>query len=275
MSGADFFDVVEINSYSHGHDRIDRNQARADFAAIQTALRQAGVAIHQTPSPPDCQDAIFTANWGLVRGDTAVLSSLPPQRQAETPYAEAALRSLGKRIIKPPYRFSGQGDALPIGNTLFVGSHYRTDPRMHQFLADQLGYDVISLEAVPERNAAGQPVINQLTGWPDSFFYDLDLAISILTPNLIAWYPGAWTEESAAKIRATPFQKIEVTRQEAVEEFACNLVSSGHTVIMSAQAPKLAAAITAHGLNVIPVDVRELSKGGGFIRCTTLTLDNY
>jgi N-dimethylarginine dimethylaminohydrolase len=273
MSDADYFVDTGINSHSNGTEPVVQSRALADVRGISEALARAGVKIEKVPAPPDCPDGIFTANWGLNRGDTVILSSLPPQRQGEQPYAEAALRNLGKRLVKPPYRFSGQGDALPCGDLLFAGSNYRTDPRMHQFLADELGFEVIGVEAVPELAPDGTPVINRISGWPDSFFYDLDLGICVLRPDLIAWYPGAWTEESQDKIRATSVEKIEVTKTEAMN-FACNLVSTGSTVVMGKAAPKLKAAIESHGIEVTPVDVVELCKGGGFIRCTTLTLDN-
>lgn len=274
MSGADYFDVVDLNAYSHNISDVDRNKAIDEHRAIRTAIESAGVNVIKIDPPADCQDGIFTANWGLCRGDTVILSSLPNARQAEEPYAEQVLRDLGKKIIKAPYRFSGQGDALPVGNYLLAGTSYRTDPRMHQFVADQLGYEVISLQTIPELDANGQPVTNPVSGWPDSFFYDIDLAISILRPDLIAWCPEAFTPESQEKIHALPLEKIEVPIEEAEKGFACNLLSTGETVIMSAHAPRLQASIESHGLKTITPEVSELGKGGGYIRCTTLTLDN-
>jgi N-dimethylarginine dimethylaminohydrolase len=274
MSGAQYFDVTSpINAYYKDAVTVDKDRALTDFANIQAGLTRAGFQIIKTDAPKGCQDGIFTANWGLCRQDTVVMSSLPLPRQLEEPHAESILRNLGMRIIKAPYRFSGQGDALPIGNTLFAGSTYRTDTRMHQFLHDELGYDVISLQAVPARDSAGNEVTNKVTGWPDSYFYDLDLGISVLSPELMAWYPAAWTPESQDKIRATPFKKIEVEKDEAMQ-LNCNLISSGHVVVTGKHGPKLKAAMESHGLSVITVDVQELGKGGGFIRCTTLTLDN-
>jgi N-dimethylarginine dimethylaminohydrolase len=274
MSGAEYFSVQELNPYSNAADQPEVARSITEHATIQRALESAGVTVTKVEAPAGCQDGVYTANWALVRGDTAILSSLPGPRQPEQPYAERTLRDLGKRIVKAPYRFSGQGDALSCGNLLFTGSNFRTDPRMHKFLADELGFKVISLQTVPERDPQGRPVTNKLTGWPDSFFYDLDLAISILSPNLIAWCADAFEPESQAKIRAlTKLEKIEVSYDEAVLGFACNLVSTGHTVVMSAHAPKLKAGIKAHGLATITPNIRELAKGGGYIRCTTLTLD--
>lgn len=275
MSGANYFsDEFAINAHMNSQIAVDVDRAKAEHANIRKAFEQAGIKVIKTAAPENCQDGVYTANWGLCRGNKVVLSSLPNKRQAEEPYAKRALRLLGKQIFTPPYRFSGQGDALPCGNLLFCGSHYRTDPRMHQFLAKHLGYDVISLQTIPELDQAGQPKINAITGWPDSFFYDLDLALSVLRDDLIAWCPEAFLPESQAKIRAlSNLEKIEVSFDEA-KAFACNLVSTGETVIMSARAPKLKAAIEAHGLKTITPEITELAKGGGYIRCTSLTLDN-
>lgn len=274
MSGADYFDVVELNAYSIGVSKVDRAKVAGEFASIKAALEQAGVEVVKVTAPAGCQDGIFTANWGLCRGDTAVLSNLPGPRKAEEPYVKKVLSDMGKRVVEAPYHFSGQGDALPCGPYLLAGSNYRTDPRMHDFLAKELGYEVVSLEAIPERDAQGQPVINALSGWPDSFFYDIDLAISVLRDDLIAWCPEAFTPDSQAKIRALPLDKIEVSFSEAQQGFACNLVSTGETVVMSAHAPELKANIEARGLKTITPEITELAKGGGYIRCTTLTLIN-
>lgn len=275
MSGVDYFAVEELNPYSDKAVQPDKFKTAGEFLAIQQALEAAGVTIVRADAPEGCQDGIYTANWGLCRNDKAILSSLPNMRAAEEVYAREALEAEGLEVIPAPYLFSGQGDALPCGNLLFAGQTYRTDPRMHQFIADELGFEVVGLETVPELDANGEPVTNSITGLPNSYFYDIDLAISILTPKLIAWCPDAFTPASQAKLRSlTAVDKIEVELDEAMKGFACNLVSTGETVIMSNRAPKLQAAIEAKGLKVVMPEITELAKGGGYIRCTTLTLDN-
>jgi N-dimethylarginine dimethylaminohydrolase len=59
-----------------------------------------------------------------------------------------------------------------------------------------------------------------------------------------------------------------------MQGFACNLVSTGDTVVMSAHAPHLQRALEAEGLKTVTPEIDELVKGGGYIRCTTLTLSN-
>lgn len=275
MSGAEYFnDNFAINPYMDAEVPVNTELATAEHTAVAAALETAGITIERHPAPEGCQDGVYTANWALVRGNKAILASLPNARQAEQPHAKKALDELGFEVIDAPYRFSGQGDALACGNYLFMGSEYRTDPRMHQIVADTLGYDVISLQTIPQLDENGQPQINTYSGWSDSFFYDIDLAVSILRDDLIAWCPEAFTPESQEKLRAVPIEKIEVSLDEAMKGFACNLVSTGETVVMSAHAPQLKAAIEAKGLKTITPEIQELAKGGGYIRCTTLTLSN-
>ena len=188
----------------------------------------------------------------------------------------------GKTVVHVPegLRFSGQGDALPCGNFLFAGQGYRSDAAAQTFAAKALGYNLIQLQTLPQIGKDGRAAINLSSGWPDSFFYDIDIALSILRfprgnePGLIAWCPEAFTPESRAVMRAfNQVEKIEVSLAEAQHAFACNLVSTGETIVMSDRAPALRAAIEARGLQVITPYVQELLKGGGFIRCTSLTLD--
>ena len=279
MSGAEYFtDEFAINAHMDAKVPVDRQKAIAEHHAIAAALEQAGIKIIKVPAPKDCQDGVYTANWALVRGNKALLSNLPNKRQAESAYAEQALVSLGKEIIRLPeeIHFSGQGDALPCGNRVFVGSNYRTSieawPKIHEIL----GFEVIGLQTIPKRTlfGLGKRVVNKETGWPDSYYYDIDLALAVLRDDLIAYCPDVFVPSSRKLLTSLPIDKIIVDRREATNGFACNLISTGEIVIMSSRAPKLKAAIEDKGLKTITPEVSELGKGGGYIRCTTLTLDN-
>lgn len=279
MSGADYFRVEEaINPYMHAGEPVDTAQAIAEHQSIKQALETAGTKVIQIPAPSHSQDGVYTANWALVRGKKAVMSRLPAARKSEEAYAAQVLQDLGKEIIIVPdeLHFSGQGDSLPCGNYLFAGSQYRSDPRAQQFVADRLGYELIQLQAIPQRSlfGIGPAVINASSGWPDSFFYDIDIALAVIRPDLIAWCPAAFTKHSQQLLRSLPIEKIEVSLHEAKQAFACNLVSTGNTVVMSDRAPQLQAALESRGIKTLRPNIRQLIKGGGYIRCTTLTLDN-
>lgn len=283
MSGADFFaNDQPINPYYHD-ESVDVQAATSEHDAINAALQSAGVNVISVAAPPTSQDGVYTANWALVRGDTAVLARLPNARKSEEDWAENILQDLGKTVIRVPedWHFSGQGDALPCGNYLFCGSTYRSDEAAQEFAAHTLGYDRIQLRTVPQLDESGNPTINASSGWPDSFYYDIDLALAIIKPpvgdekGVIAYCPEAFTRESQAKLAAlTDVEKVIVSEQEAREAFACNLVSTGQTVVMSATAPNLKAELERRGLTVITPVIRELAKGGGYIRCTSLSLNS-
>ncbi|HZJ34789.1 MAG TPA: arginine deiminase-related protein [Candidatus Angelobacter sp.] len=282
MSDAKNFSTDQpINPYYH-HESIDYDKAIQEHTAVRELLIQAGVKVVTVPSPIDCQDGVYTANWALVRGDKAVLASLPNARQNEEAYAEKILTDLGKTVVRLPdgLKFSGQGDALACGNFLFCGSGYRSDSEAQKFVAETLGYERIQLQAVPQCDSAGNAIINQASGWADSFFYDIDMAIAIIkapTDNqkgLIAYCPEAFMPDSRellAKFDAV--DKITVSIDEAKNDFATNLISTGETVVMSAHAPQLSEELRRHGLTVLTPEIAEIAKGGGFIRCMTLTLD--
>lgn len=277
---ANFSNEQPINPYYHV-ESIDRATAQAEHDHIRELLTQAGVEVVSVASPADCQDGVYTANWALVRGNKAVMSRLPNARKAEEAYARQVLASMGLEVVTLPerLRFSGQGDALPCGDLLFCGSGYRSDEEAQAIVADTLGFTRIQLQTVPQLDENGQPVINHSSGWADSFYYDIDLALSILrVPDasqrgLIAYCPEAFTPESQAVLASLDsVEKIIVSEQEAKEAFACNLVSTGSTIVMSAHAPIFSRELEARGFTLLKPEIHELLKGGGYIRCTTLTL---
>lgn len=274
VSGAEFFaDEFKINPY-YNDSLIDREKAIAEHNAILDCFREAGIELIKCDAPANCQDGVYTANWALAKDGKAVMSRLPQARKAEEPYAEARLKELGYEIFHVPGEmlFSGQGDSLRCGEYLFAGSGYRSEPEAQQFVAQTLGLKLVQLHAKPKTNPDGSEFINPVTNHADSFFYDLDLALSIINDHTIAYCPEAFDEESIAKIEATPVDKILVDYTECTEGFACNLVSTGKHVIMSNKAPKFQAELEKRGLICLTPDVTELKKGGGYIRCISLWL---
>lgn len=283
MSSARFLDNEQpINPY-YTLDAIDTEQAQAEHDTIRKLLMEAGVEVRIVEAPSSSQDGVYTANWALIRDGKAVLARLPQARKSEEAWAERLLQEAGLEVIRVPedWHFSGQGDALPCGNYLFCGSAYRSDERAQAFAAHTLGYERVQLQAKPQLDTAGNAVTNLSSGWPDSFYYDIDLALSIIRPpskdkkGLIAYCPEAFTEESQRLLEEFDgVEKIQVSEHEAKQAFACNLVSTGETVVMSAQAPILKTDLERCGLKVVTPEITELSKGGGYIRCTTLSLND-
>lgn len=275
VSGADYFtDDYKINPY-YTETKINREKAIAEHARIVECFREAGIEIIKVDPPKGCQDGVYTANWAIVKDGIAVMARLPEARKGEEAYARKKLEEQGIKTYLVPenYLYSGQGDSLRCGKYLFAGRGYRSDPEAQTFVADKLGLELIQVHANPQLNADGSIHINPATNHADSFWYDLDLAISIIDEHTIAYCPGALDEESNKKLEAIQdLDKIIVDYDECTKGFACNLVSTGKHVIMSANAPKLKSTLEARGLICITPEITELLKGGGYIRCISLWL---
>lgn len=274
VSGADYFaDTYEINPY-YNQSKIDVQKAVAEHNLILDCFKQAGIELIKVNPPKDCQDGVYTANWALVKDGIAVMARLPEARKAEEAYAKARLEEQGIKTVLVPdgYLFSGQGDSLRCGKYLIAGRGYRSDPEAQQFAAETLGLELVQLHAKPQLNEDGTKHINPVTNHADSFWYDLDLAVSVIDDHTIAYCPDALDEESNRKLEALDLDKIIVDLEECTKGFANNLVSTGKHVIMSNKAPKLQAELEKRGLICLTPDVTELKKGGGYIRCVSLWL---
>ncbi len=287
MSGADYFnDEFAINAQMDSNVKVDVAAAIKEHESIKNAFIQAGIEVKQVQPPSTSQDGVYTANWALIRSGKALMARLPNKRKSEEAYAKQALEDLGLQILIMPEhveRFSGQGDALPCGGTVFTQSPFRTTKDAHPYIKSLLGFnEVISLETKPKRwFRFGPAKINKITGWPDSPTYDIDLALAVLKwpegnqKGLIAYCPDLF-KSTSSKLLANYDQvdKIIVSKHEALTAFCLNLVSTGEIVVLNSNAPKFQADLESHGLKTITLDLPELRKGGGSIRCSSLTLDN-
>lgn len=275
VSGADYFaDDYKINPY-YTNSGIDRKKAIKEHAEIINCFEKAGIKITKVTPPVNCQDGVYTANWAIVNNNIAIMSRLPKARKNEEPYAEETLKKLGYEIIKVPenYLFSGQGDCLKCGKYLFAGSGYRSDREAQKFVSEILGLELIQLHTIPQLDKNGNPYENPVTHHADSFFYDLDLALSIISENCIAYCKEAFDKESQEKLaNLKEIEKIVVSLDEATKGFACNLVSTGKTIIMSNHAPILKHELESRGYICLTPEVSELKKGGGYIRCISLAI---
>jgi N-dimethylarginine dimethylaminohydrolase len=287
MSGAEYFsDQFAINALMDSAIPVDKDNAVAEHNSIREALESIDVKVIKVDSPPNLQDGVYTANWALIKNNVALMARLPEKRNGEEAYALKHLQAQGLKTTALPQSvksFSGQGDCLVCGDIVFGQSPYRTSKEAHPFLKSVLGFrKVIALQTKPSRLFRFGPAKkNSITGWPDSPTYDLDLAIGVLKwpmdnqKGLIAWCPGVFTRRSRKIMDDfNEVDKIEVSKEEATKAYALNLVSTGIAVVMNHGAPKFKAEIESYGLKVITLKLPELKKGGGSIRCSTLTLDN-
>jgi N-dimethylarginine dimethylaminohydrolase len=202
-------------------------------------------------------DMVFTANAGLVRGKSVVLSKFRyKERAGEEPYFKEWFRSSGYSVVEVTQgAFEGEGDALFAGDTLFCGYGFRSDRAAHEEVAAHVN--------------AKRLVAVQLQ---DPRFYHLDTCFCPLTPQLALVHPGAFNAADLALLEQS-IELIRVPPQDAVQ-FVCNAVVLGTDVVLPAGCVATYQALAARGYTAYPVALSEFIKAGGAAKCLSLKLDN-
>jgi N-dimethylarginine dimethylaminohydrolase len=63
-----------------------------------------------------------------------------------------------------------------------------------------------------------------------------------------------------------------IADREDAEAFGLNLVSDGRHVVLNAEAMNMADKLAAAGYQPIPVELSELKRGGGSVKCAVAEL---
>ncbi|MEA2195398.1 MAG: ornithine--oxo-acid transaminase, partial [Solirubrobacteraceae bacterium] len=225
--------------------------------ALRAAFEAAGAGVELIDALPGLPDLVFTANLGLVDGETFIPARMRhPERRAESAHAERwfaqrgyAIRHLGADVVQ-----EGAGDALLFDGTLVGGYRTRSSASSYVELARMVDARILPVELADER------------------FYHLDIVFCPLDSSSALVALDKLDEESARLIRALVPDPIVLTADEAAA-FSANAVVVGRTVVMPACSPRLERELRARGWDPVVVDVSEFIKAGGGPRCLTLALD--
>jgi N-dimethylarginine dimethylaminohydrolase len=103
--------------------------------------------------------------------------------------------------------------------------------------------------------------------------YHLDLSFCPLDETRAIIAPAAWDAAGRCTVEALVPDPLVIDEAEAFT-FCANSVVVDDVVVMPAGVPvRVARRLERWGFTVATVDVSELHKGGGSIRCMTLPLD--
>ncbi len=156
------FDVsYAINPWMDVSIPVDRERAQRQWDALVATYGAAGAEIELLEPQPGLPDLVFTANLGIVDGDTFIAARMRhPERRPETAHAERwfrehgfAVRTLGEDVVQ-----EGAGDALPFGDTLVAGHRARSSASAYVDLARLVEGAILPVEL------------------PDPRFYHVDIA---------------------------------------------------------------------------------------------------
>ncbi|WP_408632860.1 dimethylargininase [Myceligenerans pegani] len=272
MCPPEHFDVVyAINPWMDTSVPVDTGRALAQWETLKQAYETRGHTVDVIDPEPGLPDMVYAANGGIVVGGQALAARFTyPERAKEGPAYDAwftgpAARARGITSAgQSGETQEGEGDLLLVGDTLLAGHGFRTTRAAHEEAARRLGLaeqgiDVVPLELVDPR------------------YYHLDTALAVLdtgeTGNapLLAYLPGAFTPASRATLERLYPDAILASDDDAAV-LGLNVVSDGKHVFLTDRAGRLADDIAAAGFDVVPVDLSELFKGGGSVKCCTLEL---
>lgn len=256
MCPPDYFTVeYAINPWMNPAQPVDVTAAAGQWQQLKEAYIALGHAVRIIPAQAGLPDMVFAANGATVIGGKVLGSRFTfAERAAEGPAYMDWFRASGYQTVREPRCVNeGEGDIIYGVRAIFAGYGFRTDEAVRDEVADLFGLPVITLRLVDPR------------------FYHLDTALTILTQDTAAYFPGAFDDAGRAAL-AGHFREL----IEAKEEDACvlglNAISDGRHVVMPEQAGALAAQIRTAGFDVVTVNMSEFMKAGGGPKCCTLEL---
>ncbi len=249
-----------INPWMEGNiHRSSRDRALTQWTQLYQVL-QKYVQVDLVEPQPGWPDMVFTANAGLILGNTVVLSRFfHPERQGEEPHFHKWFADQGYKVHLLPdsLPFEGAGDALidRSGGWLWAGYGFRSELDSHPYLAAWLDVEVLSLRLVDRR------------------FYHLDTCFCPLTDGYLLYYPPAFDTYSnrLIELRVPPEKRIVVSEADAVN-FACNTVNIDKIVVMNKVSEGLHKLLADRGFTVVETPLTEFLKAGGAAKCLTLKL---
>ena len=259
MCAPTHFDVLyAINPWMDPSVPTDTDKAVSQWRELRDTYTRLGIVVHEIPAEAGLPDMVYAANGALVVDSIAYTASfLFPERQPEASAYAAWLAGAGYEVVEATEVNEGEGDFLVVGDVILAGTGFRSTIASHREVKRTFGRDVVTLMLVrPE-------------------YYHLDTALAVLDARpgheVIAYLPSAFAPVSLAELERRFPDAILVDEDEAAM-LGLNVVSNGRDVVLPSRATKFAAALAERGFNPVGIDLSELLKGGGGVKCCTLAL---
>lgn len=251
-----YFDVrYAINPWMDLTVPVDTALAVAQWERLVALYRAFGHRVDLVDPVPGLPDMVFAANGAVVVGGRALGARFrDAERRAEAPaYRDWLARNGFRDVREAEHVNEGEGDFLVTRRWVLAGTGFRTDTRAHLETQEQLGRPVIGLRLVDPR------------------YYHLDTALAVLSDDDVMYLPEAFSPGSRA-VLAELFPDAVLASPADAAVLGLNAVSDGYHVLLAAEAADLAARLTERGYHPIGVEMSELRKAGGSVKCCTLEL---
>ncbi|HYN97752.1 MAG TPA: amidinotransferase [Pilimelia sp.] len=247
-----------INPWMDITTPVDTELALKQWHRLRETLLGLGHVVHTLPPEEGLPDMVYAANGAFVVDGTAYGARfLHAQRIREARAHRSFYEAAGWRFVEPQRTNEGEGDFVYLpgayGGIVLGGYGFRTEPAAHAEAQDALGRPVIALKLVDPR------------------FYHLDTALAALDDGNIAYFPGAFAPSAQRVLRQLFPAAVRADESDAYA-FGLNLVSDGRHVLLNAEATGMAGRLAAAGYAPMLVELSELKKGGGSVKCCVAEL---
>jgi N-dimethylarginine dimethylaminohydrolase len=236
-----------------GPDPVKRRQ---QYENVKKTLIHEGIKIWEIPPSKIYTYQVFTRDAGVITDKGALIANfkLDPRRGEQEEFVQmlkVKKINIGYNF-KSPATFEGGDFVFLNSENIFLGIGDRTNPEAYEIFSHILSSKTI------------HPI--QLA----KDYLHLDVVLNVVSPEIAVAYLPALSGETISLLEKMHFRIIEVSEQEQ-ETMATNVLSIGKNKIISASCnPVTNNRLRQNGLNVIEIDMSEILKGGGGLRCMTL-----
>lgn len=254
-----YYDVCYvINPWMQGNlGKVDKQQAQRQWQQLHGIVSKLA-QVRLVEPVEGLPDMVFTANAGLVRGNKVIVSSfLHAERQPEAQHFDKYFSSQGYRVyhLQQGTIFEGAGDALfDASGRLWLGSGVRSDAHALHGIKAVFDVDVHALELI------------------NPHWYHLDTCFCPLPDGHALAYDRAFSARSVAALSDTFGKNIFWVSEQDANDFACNAVVIGSTVILHKASDRLKQTLAQRGFEVVESEMSEFLKAGGSCKCLTLEI---
>ncbi|MFJ7276867.1 dimethylargininase [Kitasatospora sp. NPDC098663] len=243
-----------INPWMDPAKPVDTGLAVAQWERLYALYQELGHRVDLIDPIQGLPDMVYAANGAtVVDGKVLGARFRNAERAAEGPAYLEWFRARGFETRDPEHVNEGEGDLLLTASSVLAGRGFRSVADGHAEAEEFFGRPVIGLELIDPR------------------YYHLDTALAVLDGDEIMYNPEAFSAGSRAVLRRLFPDALLVDGADAAV-FGLNAVSDGLHVVLPEAAVGLAARLRERGFQPIGMDLSELLKGGGSIKCCTLEI---
>ncbi|MEW1550666.1 dimethylargininase [Streptomyces tsukubensis] len=251
---AHFQVTYSINPWMDPSKPVDLPLAMTQWEDLRDRYLALGHTVELLAPRPGLPDMVFAANGATVI-DGRVLGARFAHRERA---AEAAVHrewfgAAGfTEVHEAAHINEGEGDFAVTASWVLAGRGFRSSPLSHGEAQEFFGRPVIGLDLIDPR------------------YYHLDTALCVLddAADEIMYYPDAFSPGSRA-VLARLFPGALVAAEKDAAALGLNAVSDGRHVLLPQAAVGLFEPLRDRGFEPLGMDLGELLKGGGSVKCCT------